>query len=89
MLIDRMSKIDRYLQAIEYCSSNAQVAATDEIRRLWTTIAESYQFLVALEKRPDKPSNLLHDIHRTARANGHPSARQHLSRLRGARISQR
>jgi hypothetical protein len=50
-----VSNLDRYLQALEHCASNAQSAPTDEIRQLWLRVQESYRFLIALETRPEKP----------------------------------
>jgi hypothetical protein len=64
-----MSKAERYLQAIDYCRLNAHAAATAEIRQLWTTIEQSYQFLMAVEKRSDQPQHVFREAGSAVRRN--------------------
>jgi hypothetical protein len=44
-----MGKIGQYQRAIAYCRDNAERARDFELRQLWTTIEESYRFLIDLE----------------------------------------
>jgi hypothetical protein len=46
-----MTDIDRYRDGAHHCGKMAGDALNDEIRTIWTTIEQSYRFLLEREER--------------------------------------
>ena len=51
-----LRKYDQYIVALSKCVANSELATTDEVRELWSGLADSYRTLLDFENRHPTPA---------------------------------